>query len=245
MSAAIETLTIGTWVDKGVVLRNSQIFRKIRDNNWTKLNIGIRYSFVDDPGASPATGSVLSLGLCNGSDAGIGDATPRHCLAAATMSNAGAGVSQASWSRTTTEADYIYMQSRVDAFYRQRYVNGVRTSAGQWSSGLESTVAYLPRGSSFIARSALVFQVTRGSPNFSTRIITRTSTTSDVTVPTHIQFVTQIVANPPVFLRHTALSSANIAIDEATNGVLDHVNVWWNRTAPALFINDIAVTRIA
>jgi len=242
MAATIETVTIGSNTEKGVVLRNSQIFRKIRDNSWSKLQLGMRFFFIDDPAAVPSAGAILSFGLCNGSSAGIGDATPKHCLAATTMSNLGAGVA---WGRDASSGDYTLLTHTWTDLYRQRYVNGVRTSAGQWSTAAVSGGAYIPKGTSYIARCALLFSIERGSPNFTINIFGRNTLGTNQTLPTRAQFISQIEATSPSILSHTAGVSSTIGIDEATNGVLDHVNVWWNRSAPALFITDISVAKLS
>lgn len=90
-------------------------------------------------------------------------------------------------------------------------------------------------------RTAFFVDVVKGSPNFSLYTFSPTSSIADMSLT---NFLILMETATPAFTNYTYYSATTIAADEA-NGILNSVNVSWNRSAPVFEVCDVAVARLA
>lgn len=219
MPSVISTQTIGS-ADNCIVMQGSQWGRQHGyGDNWSVLRIGVLFSMVD---AGTFSGPFFRLGLCHGTVNMPGDAT--------TDNSYGAEFS-GSWSRGT----YGYNMANA-AFTR------VGTTKVLSVTNVSPRIAF--QG---VSRYVLFMDITKGSPNYTFSYwyhsgngagdVTPTSFLNFVNVPsTMLSLADQTYANP---------TGTSLAVDAATNGVLDTVYCSWNLLYPTIWISALAVARMA
>jgi hypothetical protein len=190
-------------------------------SSWSVIRVGI-YFLVRDSGAN-ITGTIrLAVGLCSGSSNIPGDASVTHFV--------GAIVGSSPWTRTTVPV-VNYTGSNV---FPAKIV-GATTSFGTVLGGHNVQTTALQM---------LFVDITKGSPNFSFTTFQKTSTTT-LTSPTFSDFETQFAAGVPAFSQHVVTGAQTVAVNEGTDGTLDHACVWWNQTSPAIDIAAWKVRRLS
>lgn len=195
-------------------------------SGWVTLRIALLMDITDSGGNLTGT-PRFGVGLCSGAVNILGDTTTDNWVGF--ISNS------ASWTRATIPSRYESSDSRAAT-----RVGTTLTVAGTDAIGA-ATWRLLADGS----RKLFFVDITRGSPNFTVFCsLFSTSLTGSTDISDAI-FVTQSVSGVPAATSHQAATAQTIAVDEGTNGTLDHVNIWYNQVAAPLRIANFRVFRVA
>jgi hypothetical protein len=222
MASTIQSQTIGS-ADLCIALAASQFGRAHGyGDNWNTLRVALNYN-VEDTGAG-LTGTILRVGLCNGTTNMPGDATTNNSY----------GIKfQAAWARS---GNLYYLQTTTgDPLAFTRVGNTETTS-------LTNVVTHIP----FVNgnRAALFLDIIKGSPNYTFNLFYQSGININVTPA---NFLAQVTSLSPVLGNHTYASPTGtaLAVDTGTNGILDTVYVGWSMLTPRIFIGNLAVVRLA
>lgn len=206
-----------------------QIMRPLSyTNTWNVIRIGILYSV--NGSASISGTPYLALGLNAGATAaGIADATTSHFV--------GLRTEAASWVYNAGAPAYYAPGSGPKATKR---VGSTTTQSAAYTSG--------PYCSAAVAsiRSALILEITKGSPNFTIQPVYATNATGAQTDITPIMFQTAMEAADMTGAaavlgtapNYAADTSKTLAVDEA-DGDLDSFAVYWSRSAVTLELSEV------
>jgi hypothetical protein len=225
------TRTISGTPDMRVLIENGQFARPLLfGTTWNEIRIGIRWH-MRDSGANLASNPQVFLGVCSGDTNLWGDATTTHAV--------GINFNAATWTRNTTN----YQVSGVNTIFPAKRVGSTitrgSTTSTAWAIGNQAAADAADR-------TVLFCQILKGSPNYSIRSFHRNTTSS--TPPADISsatFLTEMnVLGTPVITNHVFSAGVNLAVNEGTDGALDHVAFSWDRTT-GIEICDIAVARIS
>ena len=242
MSVEITSVTIGSIVDKRLTLGNSQWAATLdMGTDWTTLRIGCRVAF-DDTGtnlivtpkhyfgvlASPASG------MTNGP---IGSLTS-HFLGVSSVG--------ATWTRATTVPSRIRYGSGLQIWGFRKKILTTETTLGtlfdNWYSA-EPTVA----------RNAMIFEVTKGTPNFTVSFIKANPAATEIDIPYSI-FVDAMslptMANAVTYLNNTAGSGyyneiTTGAVSESTSGYFNSICCAWDRSVPLHYVSEMLFAKMA
>jgi hypothetical protein len=94
-------------------------------------------------------------------------------------------------------------------------------------------------------RSVIFVDILKGSPNFTFNIFCRDNNSTATTDITRAEFLTQMQQATPALTTHTLSGTQTQAVDEATDGFFDSVNVYWSQTGTPMELSDIAVARLS
>lgn len=209
-----ELITYGA--DRRMVLSNGEAIRApIYLDNWSVLRIGLRCAFSGVSGNITGTPRI-AFGVCNGETNGYGAALSDHVV--------GIRNNLATVVFTAGSPNYInpFSNNFVHVFKRVGAVVTTTTPSGPL--GLVSADTTV--------RSYVGLEITKGSPNFSlqfTAANTSGEVANDLTDALFTQFMESGTLLPPGGFTLSTL--ATLAVDEGTNGVLDHLFVYWDRTS--------------
>jgi hypothetical protein len=222
MASVIKTRTISLATETAIQLSNSQFARTLSIGSaWTTIRVGLRLHMDTTGGNLPGV-PILFFGLCSGTTDIFGDASVTHCVGA---------ISDDTW---LVAGNVYYASSMLKPACKYGTTLTKGTSFGQ--SAIPSTITAASRVCWFV-------DITKGSPNFSLKVFTQhTATIADISVATFLQ---QMEAATPALAQHQYIGPQTVAVDEATYGYFDSVNVAWNQTTPVVEICDLAVARLA
>lgn len=241
--------------ERGVLLEEGEILRPWKDDSWTTIRVGIRFTTINDYGDDLPTGTIFKLGLCSGSTNTLGSATTDHGIFYGNILNA-SGFGQLLWNNTSynisgnplvvyTDASCILFGLHVNS---SSYTIPANTSNFRMWGAASSNTTITPYG-------AVYFQLTRGgSPTtYKVRVgYLSVSNTPTVAYPSVSRdtFIAEMQATTPNFAPWCANSSDStsiLSIDESTNGTFDHANFFWNRSSSvaAPFVSDFMVVKLA
>lgn len=185
-----------------------------------------------DSGANLTGTPRLNVGLCSGSGVGsfVSDATTAHFV--------GVRTPNATWTRSVDD----YVMTGVTAWLPTKRINTTFTDgsalATSWSIGNQAVANRAERSLFFI-------EITKGSPNYSFQIFYFPNAAGAVADVSKATFDAEArVGGTPVVTGHALSSAITLAVDEATNGTLDHVHIYWDRATPEVEITDYAIHRI-
>lgn len=228
----IRLRTISSVADPRIVLSNSNWARKWAASvgtSWSHLRLGIRIS-MQDFGANLTSQPRFAFGMSSGTTNLYQDATTTHWLGALSQAS--------SWVRSTGPVKYDLNDGVTNPFYLSKRVGSTLTQ-GAFITGGDCYLVDASVGT----RSCLFLDVTKGSPNFTCNVLQpNSSSPSDVSLN---DFLTQIALSTPSLSGHTSGSGVTLAVDEATNGYFDSMNIAWDRTSPGIEISDMAVVKLA
>jgi hypothetical protein len=227
MPSTIQSQTIGS-ADLCIALAASQFGRAHGyGDNWSTLRVALLCNFEST--AANLSSTVLRIGLCRGTTNMPGDATTDNSY----------GIKfQPTWTyEGSTTFDYwVNPNPYPTAFCRV----GSSESTGATTGGSNVRIG-LVNGK----RTCFFLDVIKGSPNYTFKTFNASSTSfADATPAT---FLTQAQQSTPSLSNYTYTSPTNtsLAVNAATNGILDTVYVGWNLLTPRLFISNLAVVRLA
>ena len=229
------------------LLQNAQLYRQIRDNSWTTLRVGVLFGHNDASGAAPPSGTVLAMGLCAGNTNGVGSAVPGHWVG---MASWGSTKGSITFSRSAF-ASGIRMSFPTTGAQIGKIVAGTWTTGGAVTATSESLYFWSTQagdGTVGNGQKMLAVTFTRAAPNMSVQVFFSENSSTTVSAGFPVprgSFLSQMEAASPAVSQHVSGPVRTFAVDEATHGVLNHVNIWWNRTSPGVWIDDIKVVKLA
>src|ERR1051326_1789703 len=234
MATLINSRTISSIVDQRAQMNNSYFARGFSPpSGWTQLRLGFRFCFTD-LGFTAGSTPQFAFGFCSGETNIFGDATTDHFV--------GWKTTQANWTRDTGNGVYYESFAITVQPFKRIGTTDTNGSGTQMLGSLPFAVA------SF--RGAIFADLVKGSPNYTLKLYGPTDyrgssggwvgDTSSTTFNTNLP-----LASPSINFYSGWCTDRTLAVDEATNGVLHHINFSWNRTDFALELSDIAVARIA
>lgn len=229
MAATIILQTPGGVDDKRIRLANAQFARPFSVGSWSKIRIFVRWAVGDNSNMMSGVTNFM-FGLCSGSTNLPGDATTQHAIGAGTNGDWD-GASSSTYYGFGTTFNFL---SRIGATLTALGGGVAATSAGV-RRGLPAT------------RTLFFIDFTKGSPSWTGQVMmiaNTSSTTTDVDYATMMTYAE--LETPGALAGHIVGSTARtFAVDEGTNGTLDHVCFWWPRTDPVVEISDIGIVRFA
>lgn len=215
--------------DKRIRLANAQFARPFDFGSWTKIRIFMRWACADS--ATMMSGSTTWMfGLCSGTTNLPGDATTTHAIGVGSNSTWNGG-SNASYYGFGTRFNFL---SRIGSTVALLNVDVAATNAAIG----HPTPAQ---------RSLLFVDFTKGSPNWTGQVqVARNSSTLTVdTSYDDMMTYAELESTGAVSGHIVAQTARTFAVDEATNGTLDSICLWWPRTSPVIEISDIGVVRFS
>jgi len=218
--ASIVERTIGGATDRRLALLREQCGRTISiGSSWNKIRLGIHLS-IDTSAAITQMPSFV-FGLCSGMTNMYTDETTDHFV----------GVKTPDSINTTNFANYIQGPGTQSV---------IKIGTTETNTTPASVTSYFAMGKSSASRSMFILEITKGSPNYIVRF--RMSEYNENV--TTAQFRAQMQAENVTFA-HGWTANQNFAIDEATNGNLDTINIAWMSELNAIEISAVSYSRLA
>jgi hypothetical protein len=215
-------ITPDTTRTRRLLLGSDWIARKIsRGGNWNKIRIGLHYQFVDQ-GTNISGTPKLWIGMGNWLK-GVGNYNA-HFL--------GARTNMATWTRAVSNGVALF--SSV-AFTASKMVGQTETTSGSASFNI---------GTQQNSRRWLILvDIDKTTPSaVSVSVYTSNNTVSGIYDMTYDLFLDAMEQAVPANVSYTKSTiSSTMTVDEATNGVLDSVNIGWSRTNFPIEIAGLAV----
>lgn len=239
MSQTTLSRTVNAVEDIRVGLNNSSITRLLSiGTNWNYLRVGIRASIDPAIYNTNNLGKNIFVGVCSGTSNGWnnGSATTTHAVgllapAIGNASNAPASVSSGGITGF--------------AFYNGSGAKRIGTTITESAVALINTV-YLEANSDYRAGMWLVDIEKKTSPtawNIKSFQMTSLSATPHLTKESFLGYMGTPFASLSLGNYQTSATST-LAVDEATNGYLDSVNIFSDMNG-AVEISDVAVARFS
>lgn len=223
--------------DKRLALTNEEACRSfLLGSNWTKLRLGILYSYTD-PGAN-LNNPTVAMGLVADPTKGWGNnVSGQHFVG---LHSTG---TPATWTRVAGPPAYF-----------QDSVLGIPMALGKKVAGVVTDTTTAPYNRFGCApdaqRNAFVIEFEKASPWNLGVVYTNSAAgaQSDIT-PTLMQnaldaATMSLVASQMSFY-YTYMIGATLAVDEATHGYLDSVAFYWNRTLCDLEVSEVYVYKVS
>lgn len=238
MSQTTLLRTISTVDDIRVGLNNSSICRLLSiGTNWTYLRVGIRVSIDPAVYNTNNLGKNIFIGVCSGTSNpwNNGVATTTHAVGALAPAIGNAGNAPASYSDGFGGTGFV--------FYNVKGAKRVGTTITE-SSGALLNPAYIQAISNDYRAALWFVDIEKKTSPTDWNIKSFMLTTVGTTHVTKSTFETYM-ATPFAGLSlggHSPSSTVTLAVDEATNGYLDSVNVFSDMNGN-VEISDIAAAR--
>ena len=227
--------------DVRALMGRSTLRRKLSvGTSWTKLRVGLRLC-IEDTGGNVLSTPQFAVGLCSGTTNPFNDGS------AITTHWVGAITAGASWTRASNAFGVGYGVTWLVPAKRigMTFTYGTALSAGIFNSaalGFAADANGVNRGLFFV-------DITKGNPNFTFNGFIRASTVGAAAPAdrdvSYDEFIEQLELPVPSITGHQDGTARTMAVDEATHGYLDTVNIFWNRSTPRFEISDIAAVRLA
>lgn len=243
--ASIVQRIIRSETEKRLVLTAEQCGRVLEvGSNWSKLRIGGRISSTRYSNwSSPPS---FNIGLSAGTSNMVGDATPQHFLGVRTNS--------VGWIYSPSGTEGGALETNLSTV---RIVNGVVTATGighqtnVYTANRPSIACAYDNGNSTQVISAIFIEITKGSPNFNVKVWSNViGSVSNTRVAQHVtaaRFNDAMSAEaiPEGNGNWIAIGNTDYAIDEATNGYFNALNIAWLGTGSSFEISDAAAWKLA
>lgn len=225
--------------DVALTLANSEYMRKTGLSTWTQLRIGVLCALTPN-GTSNITNASLFVGLVSSNATfantiGYGAGTGGHVYGVDLAANISA-LGTLTYSGTT---DPYYVASTVNQVKRRVGSTTTNNSVGVATPGLVTNTGATQR------RSPILVDIIKGA-NWAVNVRGVNSSTNaafDYSTDSFFDFMEHLSPSTGQTLGQG--QAAGLAIDEATNGTLDTVCVFWNNATLPLEIYAIAVQRLA
>lgn len=221
--------TISGTPQKSCALNGSCFSRPISlPANWLKIRVGIRYH-ATDYGASLFGKPRLSIGFCSNQTSIMGTAVTTNGIGLHSVASSG------NWTRSATNYSlgsvHWYGYTRVGSTYTLSAADISSTATCVFGNGAASATA---------DRTVLMCDITKGSPNYTVNgMLCNNSAVADVSQAT---FLAQMLIDPPVIAQHVYGNTPQAMAFSEVPGSLNAVNVWFNRQAINVELEDLAVT---
>lgn len=240
MSQAIVNRTISAQSDNRLSLTNGQAMRNLSFlTTWNVVRLGIQFGWNGAASLSGTPQLVMGLnaGILDGSGNPVGYADPAtsnffgmRTLVPTMTYNAGP---PAYYSNATVAPKPC---TRVGSTLTDGTAFG---STGPWGSAALTT-----------ARSALIIQVTKGSPNFTIEAVFATNATgaqADINDTKFLDMMESLTMADAASIQsgYNAMAGVSMAVNEAANGYLNTMLIYWNRTSVPLEVSAVRHRRIS
>lgn len=227
--ASILLRTISSVDDKRIVLGNEQIARLLEiADNWTKLRIGLLWSI--NASATVSSSPRFAIGVCNGTANLYGSASTNHFV--------GVFPNISSFSYTSGPPAYLL----TSVVKPRKRVGTTNTDSG---SGIISP--YMSAAPASI-RSAFYLDIEKGSPNYTFQVgapDTTGAAQTDITWAKFLEGMEIGMADMGSWTTGYADGNAQtVAVDEDADGVLNALNIYWNRDSPTIEVSGLAYARL-
>lgn len=192
-------------------------------DDWLTLRIGLLMGINS---AQTITGPVFAFGVNSGVLKGYGEDDCIHFV--------GVHSTTASWNYNDPSVPGLggppEYYSTGGQLFPMKKVGTVKTNGSGFGS-----VAYISARGRYYPMNALILQIVKGSPNYTLTFAHPGSASSAQSHITDGQFVAMIEAAnmsdiATIESGYVVSSPINLAVDEATNGILDSICICWNST---------------
>jgi hypothetical protein len=239
MSVSILSRTISALADKRIVLANDQIGRIMGiGSTWSQLNIGIRWAINPNGFTSTTSQFAFRFGVCSGTAAMIGNATTTNFV----------GISPG----TNTPTGALTWGASPASFSITNWASPIRRVGTTWNYGsLDGFVGYITADPAN-KRSAVVLQITKGSPNYNLDLIFPSSAAAASVDISQAGLIAAVEAatgagSQSVFTSlgasYSDRTQASSACSEVA-GAFNAINIQWGLSSRPLEISDIIYARI-
>lgn len=230
MGASIISRVIGGVNETRIELNCGQFGRPVTlPTGWNVVRVGIRLDMTNI--ASFISFPQFNMGLGHGTTNMIGDATTDHFV--------GMQVSD-QWDYTAGPPQH-YTQHYGNRTYATKRVGTTTTFSASTMATFQDIGCGAAAGEAH--RSMLFVTFTKGSPNYTLSNFWCVAAGGlDVT---QAQFLTQMVAAVPAYANHSNSAARAIAVDEAVDGTLNAVQLYWAHNGALINICDLAVAFIS
>jgi hypothetical protein len=217
-------------------MNNSRFARPIPfGTNWNKIRIGVRWHMI---ATANITGTPrLAIGVCSGSTNILGDASCTHFV--------GTRQVETTWTWVDATPDRIWCNGST---WENLKMVGTTPTLGT-SLGLNAVTWGMGAGNAAAIaadRSIFFLDITKGSPNYTLQIFGLSGVhTTAITDISHETLLIKMEEAVPVLTNYQHATARTLAVDEGANGVLDHINIMWDRSTPRVEICDIAIGRFS
>lgn len=233
--SSIRQRTISSVVDNRIVLSNSQFARAIPfGTTWNKIRIGVKWDITSSGGNLTGT-PRFAIGVCSGNANLFGDATTTHFV--------GIRSNEATWTLTNSNR-YLVNGSTIQPIKK---VGTTVTAGTAFFSGVQWGIG-AGAASAAADRTQCIVEITKGSPNFTIQMLgwINPGGTSAPADNSDASFYGNMEgAGNPAATNHTFSAANTVAVSEGTDGNLDYINMFWDRTTAEIEISDWAVSRLS
>lgn len=223
MAAIIKVRTISAATETAIQLPNGTFARPINiGTGWNTIRVGIRVH-MDNTGAALGSGNFF-IGLCSGNTNQFGDATTTHAVGCLTTSS---------------------FQFQTTFYNATGFAPAKRVGSTLTTGTVLAANAAIPckAASNTADRAMISIDIIKGSPNYSFQLFAPNNTVpADMSAAS---FLTLMEATTPASTSYVFSSAQTLAVNQATDGTLDNINISWDHSSPWIEICDIAVARIA
>lgn len=231
MASVIKLRTISAVDDKRIQLANSNFARPLPTSlvgAWSKIRVGVR-CIMDNTGANLVSTPRFFVGLCSGSSNLFLDATTTHAV--------GLVSDDATW---TYAAGPPIRYGALNSFRCGKRVGSTLTTGSAPQTGLQMFADPATAN-----RFMIFVDIQTGSPNYTFGAFLHTGTTTDDITTTML--LNDMPLTTPSRTNHSfnGVGTQTLAVNEGTDGVLNHVHVAWDRATPVIEICDLVVARLA
>lgn len=229
MATTIIQRIVGGIPDNRIQLSNSQFGRAITiPATWSKVRVGIHFDMTDS-GGSLTGNPKFYMGLGHGTTNMIGSATCDHFV--------GLKSNGATWTRFAA-----YYNQGTASIIGMKKVGVAETSAGGLNSG-PMTIGH-DAGGVGTDRTYLNLTITKGSPNYGLNLTYNTGGGAPDSTSDYFQGIV-CVQPEQATAAYTVAGIINLAVDEAVDGILNTVQIYWDHTDSKIEICDLAVAIVA
>ena len=254
----IRSVTVGAVTRKHAHVRNFQLIRKLSTDDWNIIRIGVAFHMQNDTERYPVMGLRFFLGLCSGNTNCMGDATVTHAVGAGTLAQSHGGYEDFRLQRIVGTANtfdlYMNGESTGAMVFKSDPYNAAVLASGTLTAtiglvGTQDGRTGTPYANYF--RCFFVIEMERGSPNWNIRAGSYALNTSPAqyAVNTADVFKEQMLApdTGAIWAAHapTSWTTRTLAVDEAGDGTLDHLNLVYDAEFPSMYVDQLMAVRMA
>lgn len=215
---------------------SSDIVASLGNLSWNKLRIGIRARLYAEADISGSPAPLLAVGLCHGTAYPFRSPACQHFVGGMTNVTLfdyipGNGISTPYWIRAGNSNNSFQACKKIGGGFTS--VTSSAVGPGFAIEGLNSP------------KSVVMVDITKGSPTWTVDFFIFNSVAPDFSWPdlSETDFNNLMVADTPSQALHGLYTGYPLVVSEGTHGVLDTVNLSWNRTATQFNIFDFAVAK--
>lgn len=231
--ASIILRTIGGIDDNRLSIGNEQAARLRQiGTNWTTIRLGLRLSVN---GSASISGTPrFALGLCSGTTMLLGSASTKHFV--------GVRSAVGTWTRTTGPPAYYSVAGSPS-------IRAIKRVGTTLTTGNEIAPCYISSAPASV-RSVFLLNIVKGSPNYSLQCGMATTSAAGQTDVSLAQFeqmlaLESISGISAIVTGYGTATGTTIAVNEANDGLLDAMQILWDRSSPEIEVSDIGYARIA